>query len=191
MLKIIRNIAITALIIGVGVFIYFNIGRPVVFSAMEIENTQSYDFCPNPDNTEYELNLDAFDGKLPSKDSYDYCRLSLKCNVNYRSLLTLEKLETYVESIDTENKKYVIYSCEGGLGDGELPLSHEKTHLNTCMFIYVGDLKSEDAVKERLTDIAHHTKVKILYNIQWLGNKEKTYQFPSNFTEYSYLRIGE
>lgn len=95
------------------VLVYFNIGRPVVFSAKVIDNTQSYNYCPEPDHTEYELDLDAFDGKLPSKDSYDYCRLSLTCDINYRSLITLEKMEAYMESIDTENTKYVIYSCEG------------------------------------------------------------------------------
>lgn len=191
MLKKIRNVTIVVVAIIVCVLIYFNIARPVVFSAKVIENTQSYDFCPNLDNTEYELNLDAFDGKLPSNNSYDYCRLALSCNMNYRSLLTLEKLESYVESIDTENAKYVMYSCEGGLGDGELPLSYGKAQLDTCMFIYVGDLKNQEAIQERLTDIAQHTKVKIMYNIKWLGTKEKTYQFPSNFTKYSYLKIEE
>lgn len=191
MLKKISNVTIVVVAILVCVLIYFNIARPVVFSAKEIDVNKSYGYCPNPDDTEYELNLDAFDGKLPSKDSYDYCRLNLKCDVNYRSLLKLEKLETYVESIETENAKYVMYSYEGGLGDGELPLSHEKTNLHTCLFVYVGDLESEDAIQERLTDIAQHTKVKIMYNIQWLGTKEKTYQFPSNFTKYHYWEIEE
>lgn len=34
---------------------YFNIGRPVVFSAKEIDVNKSYRYCPNPDDTEYEL----------------------------------------------------------------------------------------------------------------------------------------
>lgn len=140
-----------------------------------LQNKEYYDIC-----------LDGFNGKLPSEDSKDYRRLTLRMSLVYTSLLTMESMQIYIKDIDCENKKNVVMLHDGKFSDGsdgETRLE-KKDIVSVFALVYVGDLNTEKEIKNRLEDIAKHTTFEVMYNMQWFGNRTYTWRKRTTIDNY-------
>lgn len=175
-----------------GILSYLWILKPISFQAEEVHTRLTditYDFL-TLEKTD-ELNLQAFDGKLPSDKYEDYRSVLLIFQMDYRSAFYMEDFQAAVKSIDTENRKYVLRTGTSGFQEGETTPGNflKRTVSGLNMDIYVGDLKNQEEIRERILDIARHTKIKILYHMQWIGNRETEFIFPEDFTAYSFCNM--
>lgn len=138
------------------------------------------------DDEYYDIYLDNFNGKLPSQDSKNYRRLTLRMDLIYTSLLAMESMQIYVKNIDCENKKNVVMTRDGGLSEGSSgEMRVEKESISGIfMLVYVGDLKTESEIRNRLKDIAKHTTFEVMYNMQWFGNRTYSWRRGKTIDNY-------
>lgn len=173
---------IVVLVISVCLFIIFPVSLTISTIICEHNGLEAY-FLEDED---YTLNLEAFNGEAPSKLDTDYRYLKLDLDMKYTSPALMNSMVIYVDKIDTENKKYVITKGEGSFCEGENNSERffKKGIAGLFMIVYIGDLENERQIKERMLDIAHNTTIKVLYNMQWFGNREYTWKCKSNFNKY-------
>lgn len=190
--KLITTIVIFILFVSItGTLSYLWILEPISFAPKRVlEDLSEYTYDWLSMNQD-EIDLETFDGKLPSDKYEDYRSIALEFQVNYRSAFYIEDFQAVVESIDTENKKYVLQTGTSGFQVGETTPGNflKRTVSGLNMDIYVGDLKNQEEIRERILDIASHTKVKILYHMQWIGNRETEFAFTEDFTGYSFCNM--
>lgn len=175
MKKIIAGIVTLVALCGVFFFaihpIWLKAGSDVVCSSSNGYDIEFLESCKKDESVD--VNLDAFSGKFPSKDSSDYRQLILDFNLTSSSIFALEGMCVYVKDIDSPNKKNAILLNSWTYDEGGFEsLRFRKENYHTpFILVYVGDLKNEEEIEERLEDIAKHTTFGVTYTLQWFGNR--------------------
>lgn len=182
-----KKIAIIITIFIVLTIVFLEVIHPVFISANKLSCGTYDNFVLMLQNDEYyDVYLDNFNGKLPSKNSEDYRRLTLDMELIYTSVLRMESMQIYVKDIDCENKKNVVMLHDGHLGEetnGGMSIGKEDI-VSVFMLVYVGDLTTENEIKDRLEDITKHITYEVMYNMQWLGNRTYTWKKRGTIDNY-------
>lgn len=172
--KIIIGISVVCLVI----LVFFEVIHPIFISYNEI-NCGIYDeFVNMIEDEDGNVILDGFDGQLPSDKSKDYRRINLGMQLTYTSWLEMESMQIYVKSIDGDNKKNIVMTHDGRFTEGENGGTRlqKKGIAQLYMIVYVGDLDTENQIKDRIEDIIEHTTFEVMYNMQWFGNRSYTWK---------------
>ncbi len=175
MKKIIAGLITLVVLCGIFFFvihpIWLKVGSDVVCSSSNGYDTEFLESCKKDESVD--VNLDAFSGKFPSKASSDYRQLILDFNLTSTSIFGLKGMCVYVKDIDCSNKKNAILLNSWTYDEGGFEsLRFRKENYHTpFILVYVGDLKNEEEIEERLEDIAKHTTFGVTYTLQWLGNR--------------------
>lgn len=174
---------------------YFEIIKQATFSTGEIEclkNESSYSFLSSP--IQGTLNLNKFGGELPSKNSDDYRLVWVSIDIWNHSFLELKSAEFEMEVKETEESNNIVYyHGNGTLHDRETVLEDFVTkEMTTAFYLYVGDLKSDHEIEERLLNIIHQAEFKITYDMELVGVKEVKFKVPEEFDEVKFSTfLGE
>ena len=165
-----------ALVVLCGIF--FSVIHPIwlkagsdIFCYTSDSYTESFKLWKKAKDKD--VNLDAFSGEFPSMNSSDYRRLILDFNLTSTSVFGVNSMCVYIKDIDCENKKNAIILKSSTYDEAGFDiLRMRKENYDTpFILVYVGDLKSEKEIEERLEDIAKHTIFGMTYTLQWLGNR--------------------
>lgn len=181
-----KKITIGIGVVCLAIIVFFEIIHPIFISYDEI-NCGIYDeFATMIEDEDGNVMLEGFEGEMPSEDSKDYRRIKLGMDLMYTSLIEMESMQIYVKNIEGDNKKYIVMTHDGCFTEGENRGTRleKKGIAQLYMIVYVGDLDTENQIKDRIEDIVEHTTFEIMYNMQWFGNRSYTWKIKKMIDNY-------
>lgn len=167
--------------------VYFWIIHPITFEEILIEDEATSYIAGNLKMMDG-VYLNNYGGELPSDNYEDYRNVIFYFKAHYRSALPITDLQAAIEEIDSEYKERVICTYAGGFPDGQT-VSDNFVERDVCgvhLVIYTGDCKSEEEIMEIALDLAKKSSIKVIYNMQWIGNRETSFQFSDDFNKIEF-----
>lgn len=128
---------------------------------------------------------------FPSSKSEDYRQLIHEFEITSTSLLNIKKIVMSIDEISCDEKNNVIFSSSHSLEELEISDTKfgKKLLYTPPILVFVGDLNTEDEIKERIERIAKATKYKLAFDMSWVGVKDVSFTF-DNPKEY-YVEDGD
>lgn len=171
MKKIIIGFGILILVIVIGVLGYQWVIDPVSFNVKKVDYTNGK--IMNEPLKEFDCYND-YPNIKPSDNPDDYVCIDIDNYMKNRSILKVNGVSAHIIDIDEKCKDRVMYIVNGDTfveGDNVAENFCEKDIAGGQIWIYVGDLKSQEEIIDVVYNIVNSSTVKYIYNLQWLGTK--------------------